>query len=169
MVRNFFSVLGLVSVFAVFFFFIRPDWMKQISSSPNSPVQGITTKLNARLVSDRLVARESSRENGGFLQIETLPSGEDVSSKIVEDVGDDLPSRNASFVLVLNKSNNSMRYCRLNANVKKVALRGSLPSDVKFQEVTTTPGGPYQVLIWVPAAIDLQLEIEMLIPTPSRY
>ena len=39
MFRNFFTVLGVASVFAVFFFFIRPDWIKQLSSSPTSPVR----------------------------------------------------------------------------------------------------------------------------------
>ena len=92
-----------------------------------------------------------------------MPSGEDHTSKIVEDVGEDLPSRNTAYLLVINKSNNSMRYCRLGASVRKVSLCGNLPADVKFQEVANTPGGPYQVIVWVPSAIDLQLEFELVI------
>jgi hypothetical protein len=168
MVRNFFTVLGVASVFAVFFFFVRPDWIKQLSSSPNANAPGTMTKVNARLSSDRLLSKQMPTEKGGLLVIEPQASGEDHTSKIVEDVGEDLPSRNAAYLLVINKSTNSMRYCRLGNSVRKVTPCGNLPADVTFQEVVNTPGGPYQVIIWVPTAIDLQLEFDLMTPSPTR-
>ena len=57
MFRNVFTAFGAVCVVAVFFFFIRPDWIKQVSSSPAQP-QGTTHKVNARLAGDRLTSRE---------------------------------------------------------------------------------------------------------------
>lgn len=168
MIRNFFTIFGIVSVFGVFFFFIRPDWIKQISSSPHSHNAGVVAKVTARLASERLTAREVAKEGGGLLQIDALSTGEDVSAKIVEEAGDDLPSRNSSFLLVINKSTNVMRYCQLSQSVKKLMVRGTLPTDVKFQEVTTTTGGPYQVIIWLPHAIDVPLEIELMMTPPAR-
>ncbi len=168
MIRNFFTVLGVASVFATFFFFVRPDWIKQLSSSPNSNAPGTVTKVCARLSSDRLLAKQTPTEKGGLLVIELQPSGEDLTSKIVEDVGEDLPSRNTAYILVINKSTNSMRYCRLGNCVRKVTPCGTLPADVSFQEVVNTPGGPYQVIVWVPTAIDLQLEFELMTPSPTR-
>lgn len=168
MVRNFFTVLGVASVFAVFFFFVRPDWIKQLSSSPNATGLSTITKVSARLSSDRLLSKQMPTEKGGLLVIEPQASGEDHTSKIVEDVGEDLPSRNAAYLLVINKSTNSMRYCRLGNSVRKVTPCGNLPADVTFQEVVNTPGGPYQVIIWVPTAIDLQLEFDLMMPSPAR-
>jgi hypothetical protein len=168
MIRNFFTALGVASVFAVFFFFIHPDWIKQLSSSPTAIAPGTVTKVSGRLSSDRLLAKQMPAEKGGLLVIEPLPTGEDHTSKIVEDVGEDLPSRNSAFLLVINKSNNSMRYCRLGSSVRKVTPCGNLPADVSFQEVVNTPGGPYQVIIWVPNAIDLQLEFELMAPSSTR-
>jgi hypothetical protein len=167
-IRNFFTVFGIFSIFAVFFFFIRPDWIKEISSSPHAQNVGAISKVTARLASERLTTHELTKEGGGVLQIDPLPTGEDVSAKIVEEVGDDLPSRNSSFLLVVNKSSNTMRYCQLSQNVKKVMVRGVLPPDVKFQEVTTTSGGPYQVVIWAPNAIDVPLEIELMMAPRAR-
>ncbi len=167
MVRNFFTLFGIAALFTVFFFFIRPDWIKQLSSTPNS-APALTTKVNVRLSSDRLLAKPPANEKGGFLIVEPTPSGEDHTAAIVEEVGDDLPSRNTAYLLIINKSTNSMRYCRLGASVRKVSLSGNLPPDVRFQEVANTPGGPYQVIVWVPSAIDLQMEFELITPSSTR-
>lgn len=166
--RNFFLTLGVVAVFGMFFLFIRPDWMRQISSTPSSPASAVATKVNARLAGERLNSKQLSKDKGGLFVIDAATNGEDLSTKIVEDVGDDLPSRNAPYLLVINKTDHSMRYCRLSTSVRKVSLRGTAPVDVKFQEVSNTSGGPYQVIIWVPAAIDVPLEIELLLGIPPR-
>lgn len=168
MVRNFLTAFGVVSVFAVFFFIIRPDWIKQIASSPGMQGPTMMTKVNARLSADRLMAHEMPTAKGGLFKVEPQSNGEDLTSRLVEDVGEDLPSRNMPYLLVVNKSTNSMRYCRLSSSVRKASLRGTLPPDVKIQEVANTPGGPYQVIIWVPSAIDLQMEFEVMVPAPAR-
>ncbi len=167
MVRNLFAVLGIVAVFGVFFFFIKPDWIKQISSSPAPAGPTVVTKVNARLAADRLTKKDLPQDKGGLLHVEQLPGGEDFSGKVVEDVGDDLPSRTTPYLLVVNKATNTMRYCRLGSGVRKASLRATYP-DVRIQEVTNTPGGPYQVIIWVPMAQDLQLEFEVATPAPTR-
>ena len=157
--RNLFTVLGIIAVLGVFFLIIRPDWMKQIASSPTPSSPGIVTKVNARLCADRLRQPDLPTGKGGFLHVEDTTSAE-AAQKIVEEVGEDLPSRNSPFLLIINKSTNAMRYCRLGAGVRKVHLKLGYP-DVKLQEVPTTPGGPYQAIIWVPQAMDLQLEIDV--------
>jgi hypothetical protein len=167
MVRNLLAVMGIIAVFGVFFFFIKPDWIKQLSSSPTPPGPTVVTKVNARLAAERLAKKDLPKDKGGLLYVEHLPGGEDYSGKIVEDVGDDLPSRNTPYLLVVNKSNNSMRYCQLGSGVRKATLRANYP-DVRIQEVSNTPGGPYQVIIWVPSAQDLQLEFEVATPAPTR-
>lgn len=168
MFRNLFTVLGIMSVFAVFFFFIRPDWIKQISSTPTSAGPAVAVRVNAKLPADRLAAKDTPKDKNSFLAVDSLPNGDEVHPKMVEDVGDDLPSRSAPYLLVINKSNNTMRFCRLNENVKKVMLRGNMPSEVKLQEVSNIPNTPYQAIIWVPMAIDLLLEFEVMITAPAR-
>ncbi len=168
MLRNSLTALGIMSIFGVFFFFVRPDWIKPVSSQPGSQSPLLATKVHARLAADRLLAGHMVKENGGFLQFEHASASEGVAPRIVEDVGDDLPSRNTAYLLIVNKSNNSMRYCRLGASVKKISLRGSTPPEVKLQELTSVPGSPYQAVIWLPAAMDLQLEFELQVPSPAR-
>jgi hypothetical protein len=163
MFRNLFTLLGVVAVFGVFFFFIRPDWVKQISSSPTSQGPAVLTKVNANLSAERMMMKDLPKDGGGLLHFEKP----EYAPLAVEDVGDDLPSRNTPFLMVINKSNNSMRYCKLSPNVRKAALRVDY-SGVKLKEVSNTPGGPYQVIIWVPNAFDLQVELELLTAAPSR-
>jgi hypothetical protein len=165
--RNLFAVVGIVAVIGVFFFCLRPEWIKSIASSPKDGGQTTVTKVNVRVAAERMSKSDLSKDRGGLLHIEALPGNEDLSGKIVEEVGDDLPSRNMSYLLVVNKSNNSMRYCRLGSGVRKASLRSIYP-DVKFQEVANAPGGPYQVIIWLPAAMDLQLEFEVATTVPTR-
>jgi hypothetical protein len=164
MIRNLFTVFGIVSIFAVFFFFIKPDWVKQIYSSPGA--QGPTTqiKILAKLPGDRLAAKDTLRDKNSFLRIENGDDG----GKIVEDVGDDVPARSAPYLLVINKATNTLRYCRMSTQVKKVSLRNGSPQEVKLQEITSNSNMPYQAIIWVPSAIDLYLEFELAIPSPSR-
>jgi len=163
MIRNLFTIIGIVSILGVIFFFIRPDWIKNISSSPKPDPSGAVTKVNAKLSAERTMAKILPKDKGGLLQIEPQANGEDHSLTIVEDVGEDLPSRNSPYILVINKANSTMRYCRLSPIVKKASLRGICPHDVKFQEVPSTPGSPYQVIIWVPTAMDIPLEFELLL------
>jgi len=166
-IRNLFTVLGIVSIFAVFFFFIKPDWVKQIYSSPSAQGPTAQVKVHAKLPAERLAARDTLRDKNTFLQLEGVAAADD-SGKIVEDVGDDVPTRSAPYLLVINKSTNTLRYCRMNANVKKVSLRGGSPPEVKLQEVTTNSNMPYQAIIWVPQAMDLHLEFDVAIPAPTR-
>ncbi|MCE9529968.1 MAG: hypothetical protein K8T89_02325 [Planctomycetes bacterium] len=168
MVRNIFMLFGIASVFAIVFFFIKPDWIKQISSSPTPQGPGVMTKVNGRLSSERLLAKIPPKDKGGLLQIDPMPNGDDHSLTIVEDVGEDLPSRNTPYMLVINKSTNVLRYCRLSPSVRKATLRGTVPSDVKFQEVANTPGGPYQIIIWVPSAMDLPMEFDLMVNSTPR-
>jgi hypothetical protein len=165
--RNSFAVVGIFAVFAVFFFCIRPEWIKSIASNPNAAGPTTITKVNVRVAAERLSKSDLSKDRGGLLHIEASPGGEHLADKIVEEVGDDLPSRNMPYLLVVNKSNNSMRYCRLGSGVRKATLRSIYP-DVKFQEVANAPGGPYQVIIWLPAAMDLQMEFEVVTTVPTR-
>lgn len=164
--RNLFTVLGIVAVFGVFFFVINPDWIKHIASNQPPVGQGLATKVNARLAGDRLRQSELPKEKGGFLHVDES-TGADVAQKIVEDVGEDVPSRNSPYLLVINKSTNSLRYCRLGSGVRKVQLKLAYP-DVKLQEVPTTPGGPYQAIIWIPQAMDLQLEFDVALTSAAR-
>ncbi len=161
MVRHTLTVAGILSIFGVFFFFIKPDWIKQISSNPVSSTGATTSVVYAKLSAQRLKVKQMPRDKGGLLEIDAAASGEDMCSKIVEDVGEDLPSRNAPYLLVINVSDHSMRYCRLSTNVRRATLRGDLPAEVQMQEVVNTPGGPYQVIIWIPNAIDVPLEFEV--------
>jgi hypothetical protein len=164
--RNLLTVMGIVAVVGVVFLIIKPDWIRQIASSPTPTPSGPIYKYGARLCADRLRQPELPRDHGGFLQVdETI--GTDIAQKIVEETGDDLPSRNAPYLLIVNKSTNAMRYCRLGASVRKIQLKLAYP-DVRIQEVPTTPGGPYQVIVWVPQAMDLQLEIDVAAPSPAR-
>ena len=165
MLRSLFTVVGIVAVLGVFFFFIRPDWMKQMSSTPVSAAPTATTKINASLSAERLGRRDLPRDKDGYLQIEQSAGSPELLTKIVEEVGEDLPSRNMPFLLIVNKANDTMRYCRLGTGVRKISLRMAY-TDVKFQEVVSTPGGPYQVVVWIPNAMDLQLEFEVAEKAP---
>jgi hypothetical protein len=166
MMRNAITVLGVMGICSVFFFFIRPDWIRHIASNPD--VQGtVTTKVKARMSVERLMTKDLPKDKGGLLCMEQGVGGPDYTSLIIDELGEDLPSRNMPFILVINKSSNSMRYCRLSNNVRKICLRVDYPG-VKFQEITNTPGGPYQVMVWVPSALDLQMEFELLMNSPSR-
>lgn len=165
-VRNLFTVLGILAVFAVFFLAIRPEWIKQIASSPTAPTSQATNKVNARLSAERLRQADLPKDKGGFLQVDET-AGADAGKLIVEEVGEDLPSRNSPYLLIVNKSTNAMRHCRLGSSVRKIGLKIAYP-DVRIQEVPTTPGGPYQVIIWIPQATDLQLEIDVAATSTSR-
>ncbi len=163
-IRNLLTVLGIVAIVGIVFLIIKPDWIKQIASSPPPSGPGVMTKVSVRLSADRLRQPDLPKDTAGFLHID---GGGDAAQKIVEEVGDDLPSRNSPYLLVVNKSTNAMRYCRLGAGVRKVSLKLAYP-DVKFHEIPTTPGGPYQAIIWVPQAMDLQLEIDVALNSPAR-
>ena len=107
MIRNFFTALGVASVFAVFFFFIHPDWIKQLSSSPTAIAPGTVTKVSRRLSSDRLLAKQMPTEKGGLLVVEPQPTGEDHTSKIVEDVGEDC--RRETPIIFLSSTSRTIR------------------------------------------------------------
>jgi hypothetical protein len=164
--RNLLTVMGVFAVIGIVFLVIKPDWIKQIASNPSPPVPGPINKVNARLCGERLRLADLPKEQGGFLQVEEL-SGVDSAQKIVEEIGEDVPSRNSPYLLIVNKSTSAMRYCRLGACVRKIQLKLAYP-EVKIQQVSTTPGGPYQVIIWVPQAMDLQMEIDVAADSATR-
>lgn len=164
--RNLFTVFGIMAVIGVVFLIIKPDWIKQIASSPEPAHRGPVTKVGARLCAERLRQPNLPTEQGGFLHVEES-NGLDPAHKLVEETGEDLPSRNAPYLLIVNKSTNAMRYCRLGSSVRKVQLKLAHP-DIRIQEVPTTPGGPYQVIIWVPQAMDVQLEIDVAAHLATR-
>ncbi len=168
MFRNLITVTGIFSIFAIFFFFIKPDWVKQIYSTPTAGTPLTSAKVTARIPLDRLSARETPKDKSAFLLVDALPNGDDVSGKVVEDVGDDLPSRSTPYLLIINKTNNTMRFCRLSPNVKKVTLRGMVSPEVKLMESSAATGSPYQATLWIPAAMDVLLEFDVSLATPSR-
>jgi len=168
MFRSLFTVVGILSVFAVFFFFIKPDWVKQIYSTPTASGPLTSIKVTARIPLDKLAAKETPKDKSQFILVDPLPNGDDVSAKIVEDVGDDLPSRSTPYLLIVNKTNNTMRYCRLSPHVKKIALRGMVSPEVKLNEMPASGGAPYQAILWVPTAVELLLEFELSLASPAR-
>ncbi|QVL32512.1 hypothetical protein KIH39_00925 [Telmatocola sphagniphila] len=158
LLRNLLTVIGVIAVFGIFYVFIKPDWYDKLASNPasNTGVQKITPGvLHATYDCVKGTMEKDANDTYGV----TL-------SEICDGQGQGIPSKNSSYLLIIDKSSNLMRYWKLSPNVKKVNLKNASSLSVQPKEQSASAYAPaYQLEIWVGQQMNLNLEFEVASPT----
>ena len=159
--RNLLTLCGMIAIVAASVFAFRPDLYNNIiAKNLPAPPNQLTGHAYGLLSAQRgtLIEDASAPADGVKFVYSELIDGEAVDS---------VPSNNATFLLVINKGKNEIRYWKLNKNVRSVSLRDSKSTsfDVKFKQINSS-GAPFQAVVWIPRESDLNLKFELGAQTP---
>jgi hypothetical protein len=163
--RNLLTFLGIVAIIAIGVFIYRPEIFNSVLSKqqgaqqipPMGKMYAILSGKRGTLIEDTTLTTVESQNALKF----SLP-------ELTEGDAHGIPSPSSSYLLVINKAKNEMRYWKLTKNVRKVSLR-SQGFDVKLETQSTPQNPQFQAILWIPRDSDNDLKLEFeLGPVPSK-
>jgi hypothetical protein len=157
-VRNLLTVMGVVLVFGIVYFFIRPDAYSKMYSSTFNPNEG--EKKSLLSVSSATV-RVNYSPKSDTLELEKGDAGNLPLIEVMEGPGLGFPSKNVPYLLLINKETNQMRYWKLSKNVTKITLRN--PPSLSVKVIDRQPSNfvpAYQMEVWSNST-ELSFEVEL--------